>query len=259
MKYLIGGTVPDAILKQGGNQYKTVTLIADSEKIEKYVKELADDIKLNVTIMQQEEWRELERVDLTSKLNAIPTIEQLNKWSMVFETCSCVVVCMENPHVKLLRNLNRILLKQGKPMVLSLLDGPFISLMTIKGDETACYECYENRVMSRLLDIPAYRNFVNETGGTMVKRDKTYATPILQTAASIALFDALLYINVNKAKLAGRLLNIYVPLLEIQVQDLLRVPFCPACGHISKANYEEMYTSSSQIVKKLINSIEIVD
>lgn len=259
LKYLIGGTVPDAMFNQAGNQYKTVTVIADSEKIEKYIKELAEDIKLNVTLMPENEWRELERADLTSQLNALPTIDQQNKWSMAFETCACVVVCMENPHVKLLRNLNRILLKQGKPMVLSLLDGPFISLMTIKGDETACYECYENRVMSRLLDIPAYRNFVNETGGTMVKRNKTYATPILQTAASIALFDALLYINVNKAKLAGRLLNIYIPLLEIQVQDLLRVPFCSACGHIAKANYEEMYTSSRQIVNKLIDSIEIVD
>lgn len=147
----------------------------------------------------------------------------------------------------------------GKPLVLSLLDGPFISLMTIKGNETACYECFENRVMARLLDIPAYRNFVKETGGTMKKRNKTYATPILQTMASVALFEALLYANVNKAKMAGRLLNIYVPLMEIQVQDLLRVPFCPACGHIAKASYEEMYTSSKQIVNKLIDTIEIVD
>lgn len=259
MKYLIGGTVPDAMLEQNGSNFKQVMLVSDSEHIENYLKELAKDVKMNLTILGDEEKNKLETSDITSCLNAIPTIEKISELSTIFDECVCVVVCLENPHIRLLRNLNRILLHMGKPLVLSLLDGPFISLMTIKGNETACYECFENRVMARLLDIPAYRNFVKETGGTMKKRNKTYATPILQTMASVALFEALLYANVNKAKMAGRLLNIYVPLMEIQVQDLLRVPFCPACGHIAKASYEEMYTSSKQIVNKLIDTIEIVD
>lgn len=259
MKYLIGGTVPDVMLGQNVNNFKQVMVIADSEHIEKYLKELAGDIHLNLTILSDEDKNKLETADITSCTNAIPTIEKMNELSTIFEECACVVVCLENPHIRLLRNLNRILLQMGKPLIISLLDGPFISLMTLKGNETACYECYENRVMARLLDIPAYRNFVRETGGVMKKRNKTYVTPILQTMASVALFEALLYVNINKAKLAGRLLNIYVPLMEIQVQDLLRVPFCPACGHIAKALYDEMYTSSKQIVNKLIDTIEIVE
>lgn len=259
LKYLVGGTVPDAMLGQQSDQFKQVVLISDSERIESHLKQLAEDISLNLNILGKEDIQKLGEADLTSRLNAIPTIEKMNELKEMFEECVCVVACMENPHVKLLRNVNRILLPTGKPLIVSLLDGPFISLMTLKGNETACFECFENRVMSRLLDIPAYRNFVKETGGVMAKRNKTYATPILQMMASVALFDALLYVKVNKAKLAGRLLNIYVPLMEIQVQDLLRVPFCPACGHIAKATYNEMYTSSKQIVNKLIDSIEIVD
>lgn len=81
---------------------------------------------------------------------------------------------------------------------------------------------------------------------------------MLVTAATIALQEAFLIEGIHKAKLAGRVLNIFVPMLEIQVQDLLRVPYCSACGHIAKAEYEEMYTSSSKIVEKLLSTVEIV-
>ena len=51
--------------------------------------------------------------------------------------------------------------------------------------------------------------------------------------------------KIGKAKLAGRVLNTYVPLMEIQVQPLLRVRFFPACGFVAEACIEEMYSSSN--------------
>lgn len=259
LKCLIGGTVPEAMLHNEQNNFKQVLALTDSEQMKKYLGEMAEETNMDLTFLSDEEWAKVESADITSHINAIPTIEKQNELNVIFSQCACVLVCVERPHIKLLRNINRILLPMGKPMIISMLDGPFLSIMTVKGNETACFECFENRVMARLQDMSAYRNFVKETGGTMVKREKTYATPILQAAGSVALFEALLYTNVSKAKLAGRLINIYIPLLEIQVQDFLRVPFCPACGHIANAIYDEMYTSSRQIVNKLIDSIEITD
>jgi thiazole/oxazole-forming peptide maturase SagC family component len=259
LKCLIGGTVPESMLDNGQNNYKHVLTITDSEQMEKYLSETAQEINVNLSFLSDEDWKTVEKADITSRLNAIQTMEKQSELDFIFEQYDCVLICVERPHIKMLRTINRILLPLGKPMIISLLDGPFLSVMTLKGNETACFECFENRVMARLQDMGAYRNFVKETGGTMAKRKKTYATPILQAAGSVALFEALLYTNVSKAKLAGRLINVYIPLLEVQIQDLLRVPFCPACGHIAKAMYDEMYTSSKQIVNKLIDSVEIID
>jgi len=50
-----------------------------------------------------------------------------------------------------------------------------------------------------------------------------------------------------------------VPLMEIQVQRLLRVPFCPACGFVAEAKMEEMYTSSKKIVDRVVDRITVVD
>src|SRR5699024_8068259 len=133
---------------------------------------------------------------------------------------SCVVVSFERPRLALLRNLNRLLLKTSTPLILSILDGPFLNMTTVKGGETACYECFENRVITRNESLAVYENFVKQTGGVDVKREATYMTPILQTFTSLALFEAFLLATVNRSKFVGRVLNIYIPLIEIQVQDL---------------------------------------
>ena len=111
--------------------------------------------------------------------------------------------------------------------------------------------------MARLESMAAYRSYVENSSGHLRKSDQTSLAPILSMISSLGLFEAFLINSIHKAKLAGRVFNIYLPLLEVQVQDLLRVPFCSACGHIAKAQYEEMYTSSEEIVEKLIERVEI--
>jgi len=38
---------------------------------------------------------------------------------------------------------------------------------------------------------------------------------------------------------------------------VLRAPYCPACGFISKAHMDEMYTSSKRIVSDMMAKIEV--
>ena len=156
-----------------------------------------------------------------------------------------------------MRKLNRLLLRASIPMVLAVLDGPFLSITSIKGNETACYECYENRVIVRNEELSSYKKFYEQTGGMGMLTEKTYMTPILQMFASFALFEAFLLASVGKCKMAGRVLNVYLPIMEIQIQDLLRIPYCPACGHIAKARYNEMYTTSKEVVRNLVDKVMI--
>ena len=254
--HLIGGT---ASMGFGGDfaGHASTLLVCDSGIVTEQLERMSSQMSLHMEVIQDEDLAEVSAADLTGKLDALETEKAVESLVPVFSPYSSVLICMQRPHIKLLRNLNRILLKMDIPFVVCMIDGPFLSVMTIKGYETGCFECYETRVMARLESMSAYRSYVERTSGTMRKNDLTSLTPILNMISSLGLFEALLINTIHKAKLAGRIFNIYLPLLDVQVQDLLRVPFCSACGHIAKAEYEEMYTSSEKIVEKLVERVEL--
>lgn len=254
--HLIGGTASLGFDGTLNGQAGTL-LVCDSGIVSKQLADMSRQISLPMDVLSDEDASEVVAADLTGKLDALKTEKAMEPLTAIFAPYSSVLVCMQRPHIKLLRNLNRILLRMDIPFVVCLIDGPFLSVMTIKGYETGCFECYETRVMARLESMSAYRSYVERTSGNLRKSDLTSVTPILNMIASLGLFEAFLINTIHKAKLAGRIFNIYLPLLEVQVQDLLRVPFCSACGHIAKAEYEEMYTSSEEIVAKLVEHVEL--
>jgi thiazole/oxazole-forming peptide maturase SagC family component len=120
-------------------------------------------------------------------------------------------------------------------------------------------------MLARLEDMTVYHQFVEATaagggGGTNTggAGGAPFAPPLhLLTAAVIS--EGYLYSALSMLRLAGRILNVYLPLLEIQSQDLLRVPYCPACGFISKAQMNEMYTSSKRLVGEMLARVELED
>lgn len=254
VKELIGGTISEILVGEKIH-VQPVLFISDNERLKEYANMIAEDLSMPLTIMNDSDILRIQNANITDKIEAMETVSEETELGRLLYPFSCVVVSFERPRLALLRNLNRLLLKTSTPLILSILDGPFLNMTTVKGGETACYECFENRVISRNESLAVYENFVKQTGGVDVKREATYITPILQTFTSLALFEAFLLATVNRSKFVGRVLNIYIPLIEIQVQDLLRIAFCPACGHISKAKYDEMYTTSKQVVGQLVDSV----
>lgn len=256
LREIIGGTVVDRFTGDVG-MLKPVLFFTDSEYIKKSALELSKEIKLPITVMTEKDAQDIAAADLTTKFDALSYKEQMEEFKNIVEPYCCVVVSMERPHVKFLRNLNRILIELSKPFVMSMMDGPFMSLITIKPPETGCFECFENRVLARIEEMSVYEKFVEQTGGPLKVREKTLVSPLIQTMTSAAIFEAVMIASIGRAKLSGRILNVYVPVLEIQIQDLLRVPFCPACGFVAKAQMEEMYSSSKKIVDSLLDTIVI--
>ncbi|HFU4612864.1 TPA: streptolysin associated protein SagC, partial [Streptococcus pyogenes] len=51
----------------------------------------------------------------------------------------------------------------------------------------------------------------------------------------------------------GRLLSIYLPTLEIQVQDILKMSNSQTQGALAKLKYEDQQISTREIVKKLLD------
>ena len=232
-----------------------IMFITDNDRLKDYALLVSKDIYINLDMMSADDIKKIEKSNLTDTTDAIENIEIKKELLKLFDNISCVVISVEKPRLNLLRNINRLLLDKSVPIVISILDGPFLNITTIKGKETACYECFENRVIARNESLSVYNKFVKQTMNFKIKNKRTYITPILQSFTSIALYEAFLFAAIGKCKLSGRVINVYIPSIEIQVQDLLRVPFCPACGHISKAKYNEMYTSSKEVIEKFSSKV----
>lgn len=238
---------------------RPVLFFADTQSLKDYAVRLAKEIHLPLTIMSSDDFASIEAMDLTTKFDAYETKKQQASLLKMLEPFSCLVGCLERPHIVFLRNLNRALVQTSQPLSLGVLDGPFTTVFTIKPTETGCFECFEQRLLARMEEMPAYQQFVAQTRSLSRQATKVQANPLMHSLAAQALFEGLMVSQVGKAKLAGRVLNTYVPLMEIQVQPLLRVPFCPACGFVAEARMEEMYTSSRKLVDRVVNRVKIVD
>jgi thiazole/oxazole-forming peptide maturase SagC family component len=257
LNQLLGGTTE--FVTNSAVSERPVLFFADTQSVRDYAVMLAKEINMPLTVMTQDEFKVIEAMDLTTKFEAYETRKQLESVRESLEPFSCIVGCIERPHIIFLRNINRVLVQTSQALSLSLLDGPFTTVFTIKPPETGCFECFEQRLLARMEETPSYQQFVAQTRNLPRFEYKIRASPLMHSLAAQGLFEGLMVSKIGKAKLAGRVLNTYVPLTEIQVQPLLRVPFCPACGFVAEARMEEMYTSSKKIIDRVLDRITLVD
>lgn len=255
---LLGGGLA-GVEEYASSNLRPVLFFADSDYAREAAKKLAGEINLPLDVLDAEVAGELAQADLTTRTDAVAHAETMARLGRVFHNYSCVLGCVATPNLSMLRNINRLLIEAEKPLILGLIDGPFLSLLATLATQSGCFECYEQRMLARLEDMTVYHQFVAATadgGGAASSGGAPFAPPLhLLTSAVIS--EAYLYATLSMLRLSGRIVNIYLPLLEIQAQDLLRVPYCPACGFISKAQMNEMYTSSKRLVSEMLSRVEL--
>jgi thiazole/oxazole-forming peptide maturase SagC family component len=235
---------------------RPVLFFTDSVYAREAAKTLAKETGLPLDVLDDETAEALTKADLTTRTDAVGHAETTTRLGKVLSPYSCVLGCVAAPNLTMLRNLNRLLIHAEKPLILGMVDGPFICLLSTLATASGCFECFEQRMLARLEDTVVYHRFVESMSGGSPGRASWFAAPLhILTAAVIS--EGYLYSTLAVLRLAGRIVNIYMPLLEIQVQDLLRVPYCPACGFISKAQMNEMYTSSKRLVSEMLTKIEV--
>jgi thiazole/oxazole-forming peptide maturase SagC family component len=236
---------------------RPVLFFSDSPYARDAARTMAREIALPIDILDEETVQALAAADLTTRTDAVAQVEASNKFEKIVQPYySCVLGCVAVPNLTMLRNLNRVLIQTEKPLILGLLDGPFVSLISTFPNETGCFECFEQRMLARLEDTAVYHQFVEATATGSVPGGP-WLSPALHMLTAGVISEGYLYSTISMQRLAGRIINIYLPLLEIQVQDLLRVPYCPACGFMSTARMDEMYTSTKRLVSDMLEKIEI--
>lgn len=235
---------------------RAVLFFTDSDYARGAAKTVAGEIALPLDIIDEETMHALATADLTTRTDAIQYAETAAGLEKLFHPYTCVLGCVASPNLSMLRNLNRLLIRAEKPLILGLLDGPFMTLLSTHATQTGCFECFEQRMLARLEDMQVYHQFVESTveGATP---GGPWSSPQIHLLTASVISEGYLYTTLGMMRLAGRIVNTYLPLLEIQVQDLLRVPYCPACGFISKAQVDEMYTSSKRVMTEMLAKIEL--
>ena len=228
---------------------------SDTDYARGAAKSLAGELAFPLDLLDTEVMQALAAADLTTKTDAVAYTEAVAKFEKLFSPYSCVMGCMAAPNLTMLRNLNRLLIRLEKPLILGLIDGPFVSAMSSMPTDTGCFECFEQRMLARLEDTQVYHQFVQATGGAAATGP--WLSPQMHVLTSMVLSEGFLWSTMGLMRLAGRAVSVYLPLLEIQVQDVLRVPYCPGCGFISKAHMDELYTSSKRIIADMMGKIEV--
>lgn len=255
---LIGGTFAFRY-HSSAPSLDTVLLVTDNKSSAEYCHSLAKDVGITLETMTLEEMNELSAVDLTTRFDGIKTESEIERLTEHLAKYKAIAVVLSTPYISLLRNLNRIAIRNNQMISYAMIDGPFLTAFSIKPKETGCFECFENRILARIENLSVYRQFTGKVKIQQGDNDKKEITPLLNTFASLPIFETFLYTYTGKAKLSGRVLNVFIPSLEIQVQDLLRMPSCPACGFVAESQLEEIYTSTKLLVDGLVQRVQITD
>jgi thiazole/oxazole-forming peptide maturase SagC family component len=253
---LLGGNL------SGFEQYvadpRPVLFFADSDCAREASKTLARETGLPLDLIDDATLDALAQADLTTRTDAVGHVETIARFEKLFLPYSCVLGCVAAPNLSMLRNLNRLLIRAQKPLILGMIDGPFACLLATHATQTGCFECFEQRLLARLEDMAVYHQFVESTAGKRTVGGSGFA-PVLHMLTAGVVSEGYLFSALGILRLAGRIINTYMPLLEIQVQDLLRVPYCPACGYIAQSQMNEMYTSSKRLLTDLLAKVHVED
>lgn len=232
---------------------KKILFFADDNYATETAISLSADMEMPITIMDKELMQEVRNADLTSNMDGLSTVKTMTALGEKFKPYDAIIGCMRNLSVIMMRNINRISLELEIPVVLSFIDGPVICILATNPYTTGCLECFELRALARLEDHVQYHNFV--------KAEKNYqgngqssagVKPLLNMLINQLLSEAFLIRKIGVSKFTGRLLTTYLPTMEIQAQDILRLPFCPGCGAVAKARLEEKNLSSRVLVDEMV-------
>ncbi len=234
----------------------SVGIITNNEDISRLVGLLGYEQYMKMKMWQTEDLGDLLTKDLTFRIAAMETLKEIEVQAERFQEFDVVTVLTTHPNPFFLRNINRLMAHLKKPWILGTLDGPFVLLATFVPFQTSCYECFEIRVMTRMHYLNEYKEFVKKFQKVRPLERKVGSIPMMHLLTALTLNESLLMGNSGYGHFVGRLLSIYLPLFEMQVQDVLRFPTCPACGHAAKTRMKELYFDMRKVVSDLARELD---
>lgn len=232
---------------------RPVMFLSDSPAATAQAHGLADGLRIRLSQPDDAVVTELSTADLTSRTNGYDTERAVERLRPVLAEPAALVTCFQRPSLRLLRNINRVIEGADIPWISSFIDGPFVSVVGLKSPHTGCFECFEQRALARLEDHVAYHDFARANPAPP-QADAADA-PLMALVTVLALTEGYLHAAVGTSRFSGRVLGIHLPTMEIQTQDLLRMPNCPACGRVSRQRLKEIGFNSRAAVDRIVSQV----
>lgn len=257
---ILGGRISG--FEEYTHQARPMLFVTDNDYAREAARTMARQTQLPLDILDRKSLDEIRQADLATRTEALEYLKPLEKLQEGFRSPAGILASLISPDISLLRNLNRIAIALEKPFILGFTEGPFLTVLSTLATQTGCFECFEQRMLARLEDTVVYHQFVKSLREGQTRTAPAGATifsPAAHLLTAAVMAEGFVYATLDMLRLAGRIVSVYLPLLEIQVQDLLRVPYCPACGFIAQAQMDEMYTSSRRIVDQMLKKIDITE
>jgi thiazole/oxazole-forming peptide maturase SagC family component len=235
--------------------------ISDSKQTEEWVKEKGLPEGWKIDSISESLFESLSRDENIRGSDPVKKAKSLEKYSFVFGQYNWIGGCFLAPPLNFLRNLNEVMLKLKLPFTLGFVDGPFLTLASFSPHETGCFACMEERNLGRLKSLKVYKDFQREYEKTLLGRYKESlgGNLLIDLIRSLVILEGISLATLGKSRFMGRILNIYLPTFEIQIGNMLRVPYCPSCGYVSRAKQKELYTDLGKLIEEVSRDFEEVD
>lgn len=183
----------------------------------------------------------------------------------------CLLVHVaDTVHPLRLAVLNRVALALDTPWIQAAVDGPLLLVgPTFVPDSTACFTCFETRVVMNLREGAAYQRYKQALAGARTNghaanghtanghtaeghtaeghstegrtADDGCAGVLSSLLASHAALEAVNMAVTGTTSTVGKVLGIYLPSMEMVYSDVLRLPGCPSCGTVPERDGTEIY------------------
>ncbi|VGT67873.1 streptolysin associated protein SagC [Streptococcus pyogenes] len=251
MKILMGNF---RFMAQAGHMVSNdpVLFISDSTYVNESAELLAEQLHLQLQVASDDLKMLIQQTDVSSRLDALEHRRNMNCLSDALCDYQSIIICQERLNIMMLRHLNEVSVAMKKQLVIGFVDGPFLHACTLNPPHSADFDSLERRVLARLQDSTLYQHFANQILPATQDVSQAYL-PLLNVLMNLVVSEAFIIAQTGSSKFEGRLLSIYLPTLEIQVQDILKMSNSQTQGALAKLKYEDQQISTREIVKKLLD------
>lgn len=157
------------------------------------------------------------------------------------------VYTADEAHPSLLDDVNRAAHEHDTPWLPAQIQG-FDALIgpAIYPGKTACYECFKDRKQSNMKKLSGYRAYEK----SMEDEDlSTLTLPAVERmVAGYVTLDLTHLLGYGTGYTSGRVFNINTLEMEIETNDVLRIPRCDVCGTSKGADYQR-FISMDDVVE----------
>ena len=180
----------------------------------------------------------------------ISNIIEKRELESILKKIDYVLVLFDLPHIFIYEKINEAALKTRTIWTLATFDGNLAFVgPTFVPYETACYVCFENRLRSSLSisDHNLYLAFKEKMKTHHVKSYYPPLPPMISDFMSGLVGIEVLSEMSLECLLAGKFCAIHIPTLTLEINNVLKLPRCPACGKNKPSR--QVYLTMREVIR----------